>query len=112
MKTESNVNMTRALEMVFSGAKVKDAAAANGLASHSISTRMSKLKCQHPHCTEMNPCRSSKRMNAGRMICTILTDVDFIDHDCPFFKTEEQFKAEFKATNRKPAEWLRERGYL
>ena len=59
---------------------------------------LDRLTCHHPHCTEHNPCRSSKRRSGGKMCCTCLTDTQFDGYACPFFKTEGEYQREFWRT--------------
>lgn len=68
--------------------------------------------CYHPDCSEYHPCRCAKRLNKGRMVCSLLTDTDFGWRDCPFFKTEFKYDKEYEQTNKLTDIELMALGYL
>ena len=101
MKKQWNeLTMNKAVTMFIKGEKLKDIVEQTTVAYGSLLKRLKELTCKHPLCTNDYPCRAAKRRYGGVLMCTALEDVDFRDEFCPFFKTEDDFKHEYRKSNR------------
>ena len=66
--------------------------------------------CYHPACTNLHPCRASKRGTNGVMFCGALTETNTVEF-CPFFKTQTDFDQEYQDSNRMTDKQLKSMGY-
>ena len=113
MKAEySKRAMNAALDMVFNGETQKTATIETGIGKMELHDKLVDLECRHPDCSEMHPCRSAIKRYGGKMTCTLLDDTKFRFKKCPFYKTENEFHREFKASNRLSVLSMKERGYV
>lgn len=98
----SRKKVSHACDLFFDkGYKQKDAAKEAGVSIGSLYNELHNNRlCHHPHCTEDHPCRAAKRGTNAVMFCGALTDTNFEDYYCPFFKTEHQYYVEYIESTR------------
>lgn len=93
-------DMNTAILMFINGEKTKDIVEKTSVSHGSLVKRLNDLTCRHPLCTVGHPCRAAVRRYGGTMMCSALEDTNFKDEYCPFFKTEDDYKYEYRKTNR------------
>ena len=91
--------MNAAIGMFIKGEKIKNITKATSISQGTLVKRLNDLTCRHPLCTQGHPCRAAIRRYGGTMMCSALKNTNFGKEFCPFFKTEEDFKYEYKMTN-------------
>lgn len=74
----------------------------NSITPSELKNELDRLTCHHPDCCESHPCRAAKRRSGGLMCCSVLTDTQFGDRVCPFYKTDKAYKKEYLKTISKP----------
>ena len=96
----SENTMSKVVTMFVNGEKIKNIETKLHVSHGTIVKRLNELTCRHPLCTEGHPCRAAVRRYGGTMMCSALDDTDFEGELCPFFKTEDDFKHEYRKSNR------------
>lgn len=99
-KRISENTMSKVVTMFINGEKIKDIEEKCHVSHGAIVKKLNDLTCRHPLCTQGHPCRAAKRRYGGTMMCTALEDTDFENGFCPFFKTEDDYRHEYRKTNR------------